>query len=140
MGELRFNTGVLVWNVNDTTEISFNPASQQFIERFLDMMEKCLKINEAEDGKKDGKDRREAFRTGRKKDAEISAEIDGLFGDGKAAQLFTWGPTAWADGVPVWFRFAMEILRVIKGEVTTQKAQTSSRLEEYMEMFKEYLN
>lgn len=139
MEKLEFSTGTITYQVNDTTEITFNPAAQQFVERFLDMLERCLKVSESDEGKST-KDRKDAFRIGKKKDEAITAEIDGLFGAGKAAQLFAWGPTAWAGGVPVWFRFAMEILKTIKSEITTQKAQTSSRLEEYMEMFREYLN
>ena len=141
MRELKFGGGNRTFTVNETTEITFNPAARQFIDKFLDTMESCIKISEQTDTQKARveKDRRAVFEIGKEQDEKISAEIDGLFGQGKAAALFPWGPTAWADGLPEWLCFCLTILDTIKEEVSKQKSQGSPRLAEYMEKYKEYL-
>lgn len=140
MNALSFGSGVKTYTVNETCEISFNPASSQFAQKLLDTVDRCQQVMD-ETKKKQAAveaDKAAVFELAAEQDGKISEHIDSLFGPGKSAQLFTWGPTAWSDGLPVWLNFCMAILDEVAQNVTQQQGQASERMQEYMKKYEKY--
>lgn len=141
MNTLSFASGNKTYQVNDKVEISFNPASQRFVDEFMDYMDKCTELSQAAEDKKNKveNDKQAVREIGRELDREIAAAIDGMFGDGVAAALFPWGPaTAWGDGFPEWLNFSLAIMDEIAENTEEQHKQTDPRMQKYLDKYKRY--
>lgn len=140
MNNLSFGDGRKTYTVNGSVEICFNPASARFAGTLLDMVDHCQNImNEVREKQlKVEADKAAVFELAKEQDDRIGAEIDSVFGTGKAAQLFPAGPTAWADGLPVWLNFSMAILDELNENINEQKQQAEPRLAEYMKKYEKY--
>ena len=82
MRELRFDTGLVSYKVNDGPENTFNPGDVAFVKRFYDLMEVLTDKQDAVSKTDENAD--DVFTMTEKYDAEMRQDIDGLFGEGCA--------------------------------------------------------
>ena len=89
MPELRFETGLVEYELNGAAKVSFNPTDSAFVERFFntfDELDKNQEVYKAEVEAAEGK--REIFDIARKLDKEMRAMIDSAFGQPVCEALF----------------------------------------------------
>lgn len=136
MNSLNFATGVKTFAVNDgAVEISYNPTDHLFVERifttFTDLAEKY------ESGKdKKFTDNKAFFEYARARDCEVCEEIDGLFGDGVASDLFCGvSSCAMADGLPLWCNFMLAIIDTVPAELSAQIKASKPRVDKYLKKY-----
>lgn len=140
MNALSFGNGSKTFVVNESVEISFNPASSQFCKELMDTVERCQQIMEQTKAQQERveADKKAVFDIAQEQDAKICQQIDNLFGTGKAAQLFPWGATAWSDGLPVWLNFCLAVLDEVAQSVTEQQSKAEPRLQKYLDKYQKY--
>lgn len=140
MKELQFDTGLVTYKVNGSCEITFNPGDIGFVKKLFDLFdrlssrqEESEKLNEEElDGKA-------LFEITDRMDADMRAEIDGLFGTGISKALFpNISVFALAGGFPLWANFCMAIIDEIDGNLAQEEQKARARVDKYMKKYKSY--
>lgn len=140
MKELQFDTGLVTYKVNGSCEITFNPGDIGFVKKLFDLFdrlsgrqEESEKLNEEElDGKA-------LFEITDRMDADMRAEIDGLFGEGICAALFpNISVFALAGGFPLWANFCMAIIDEIDSSLAQEEQNARARVDKYMKKYKSY--
>lgn len=133
MKELSFETGVVEYQVNGGEVIRFNPADNRFVERLHGLFEKLgsaqqeIPENEA------------VFERIREKEAEMRADIDGVFGEGTCRKVFPGvGVYALAGGLPLWANFLLAVLDEVERVMHEQQRAANPRVEKYMEKYAAY--
>ena len=103
MEDIRFDTGIVEFNLNDAIKVYFNPTDSAFVERIFDTFDELDKKQEAykaEIDKCSGK--KEIFEIARRRDAEMREMVDGLFDKPVCSALFGgMNVYALAGGLPV---------------------------------------
>lgn len=137
MRELRFDTGLVSYKVNDGPEITFNPGDVAFVKRFYDLMEVLTDKQDAVSKTDENAD--DVFTMTDKYDAEMRQDIDGLFGEGCADALFpNVSVFALAGGFPLWANFGMAIVDELDANLAREQQQGRERLDKYMKKYKSY--
>lgn len=135
MRELNFDTGVVEYRVNGGTVIRFNPADTGFVERLHDLFEKLGREQEAlkaDEG---------VFDQIRSREAQMRADIDGVFGPGTCQAVFAGvGVYALAGGLPLWANFLLAVLDEVADAIGQQQKAASPRVEKYMEKYAAWQN
>ena len=138
MNEIRFDTGIKTFNVNDCCEIAFNPADNDFVNRLYNTLDALSKIQDKE--QPEDMEPAEIWKYAQEKDKEIRSYIDALFGDGKADLLFSGVSTlALANGMPLWLNFFFAILDEIDETVKAQTAETDKRVKALNDKYGGYM-
>lgn len=133
MAELKFETGVVDFDVNKKTKISFNPTDSTFVEKLFNAFESLDKRQEAYKAEVERTaNKREIFDTARKMDAEMRETIDGIFDHPVCADLF--GPMnvyALANGLPVWCNFMLAVMDEVDTTFAREQKATNPRIQKY---------
>ena len=88
MNALNFPIGVKTFDVNDgAAQISFNPTDVNFVSALYDLFAECAERYETDKDKK-FENNTAFFEYVRQRDAEVSDDVDRLFGEGAAAAVF----------------------------------------------------
>ena len=128
MKELRFDTGVVEYQVNGGAVLRFNPADTNFVRRLHDLFEELGREQEQVEGG--------VFDTIARKDAAMREKLDGLFGPGTCQAVFgELGLYALAGGLPLWANFLLAVLEEVEKAVDDQQQAASPRVAYYMEKF-----
>lgn len=133
MPELKFETGLVSFTVNDKAEVTFNPTDSFFIERLFNAFDTLDKKQDAykEEIEKVG-DKREIFEIGRRRDAEMRELIDGVFESAVSADIFgSMNVYAMADGLPVWCNFLLSVMDKIDTTFAREQKATNPRIAKY---------
>lgn len=133
MPELKFETGLVSFTVNDKAEVTFNPTDSFFIERLFNAFDTLDKKQDAykEEIEKVG-DKREIFEIGRRRDAEMRELIDGVFEAPVCAEIFGgMNVYAMADGLPVWCNFLLAVMDKIDTTFAREQKATNPRIAKY---------
>ena len=78
MAEIRFETGLVSYNLNDVCEVSFNPTDSAFVERLFHTFDTLDRKQDAYKAEIENvSDRRKIFDIARERDAEMRGMIDG---------------------------------------------------------------
>ena len=89
MPEIRFETGIVLFKLNDATEVSFNPTDSAFVEQIFNTFDELDRKQEAYKAEIDRcADKKEIFAIARRRDAEMRDMIDGLFAKPVCTALF----------------------------------------------------
>ena len=80
MPEIKFETGIVSFKLNDAAEVSFNPTDSAFVEQIFNTFDELDGKQEAYKAEIDRcADKKEIFAIARRRDAEMRDMIDGLF-------------------------------------------------------------
>lgn len=133
MPELRFETGLVEYDLNGSTKVTFNPTDSVFVERLFnafDELDKKQEIYKAE--VEAAKGNREIFDVARRRDEEMRAMIDELFGQPVCEALFGgMNVYAMADGLPVWANLMLCVMDEVDTSFAREQKQTNGRIAKY---------
>lgn len=138
MAEIRFDTGVVAFNINDAVTIEFNPTDSEVVEKIYNTFEELDKKQDAYKAEVERcADKKEIFEIARRRDQEMRDMLDGLFGKPICALLFgTMNVYAMADGLPVWCNLMLSVIDQIDTTFSRQKKLTDPRIKKYTERWK----
>ena len=138
MPEIKFETGVVSFKLNDAAEVSFHPTDSAFVEPIFNTFDELDKKQEAYKAEIDRcADKKEIFAIARRRDAEMREVLDGLFGKPICEPLFgTMNVYALADGLPVWCNLMLAIIDQIDTRSLQERKGTSARIEQYTKRWK----
>lgn len=130
MGALNFETGRKTYTVNGNCEISFDPADINFVNRFMGLMERMEK-QQSEPAKEVGN----VFAEFERRDKEMRAEIDEVFGEPVCDKVFgrtnVFSP---AGGLPLCVNFLLAIVDEIDA-ASEQETKPSEKLTAYIQKY-----
>lgn len=133
MKELRFETGLVAYDLNGAVQVTFNPTDSAFVERLFDTFDALDKKQEAyraEVGKI--AESREVFEIARRRDAEMRAMIDETMGQPVCDALFgSMNVYAMADGLPVWCNLMLAIMDEVDTSFARERKATDPRIQKY---------
>lgn len=130
MGVLNFQTSRKTYTVNDSCEISFDPADINFVNRLFDLMEKMEKIRGEE-----SQDVENVFKIAAQKDKEMRAEIDAVFGEPICEKVFgTTNVLSPAGGLPLCMNFLLAVIDEVDA-ASEAETKPSARVDAYMQKY-----
>ena len=130
MGALNFQTSRKTYTVNGNCEISFDPADINFVNRFMGLMERMEKQQS-----EPAKEVDDVFAEFARRDKEMRAEIDEVFGEPVCDKVFgrtnVFSP---AGGLPLCVNFLLAIVDEIDA-VSEQETKPSEKLTAYIQKY-----
>lgn len=130
MGALNFQTSRKTYTVNGNCEISFDPADINFVNRFMGLMERMEKQQS-----EPAKEVDDVFAEFARRDKEMRAEIDEVFGEPICDKVFgrtnVFSP---AGGLPLCVNFLLAIVDEID-VVSEQETKPSEKLTAYIQKY-----
>lgn len=137
MPEIRFETGVVSFKLNDAAEVSFNPTDTAIVEQIFNTFDELDKKQEAYKAEIERADKREIFNIARRRDAEMREMIDNLFAQPVCTALFgTMNVYALADGLPVWCNLMLAVIDQIDTSFAAEQKKTNPRIAKYTAKWK----
>ena len=137
MKELKIATGVEIYKLNDSVEVSFNPTDAAFGEKLFnafDTLDKRQESYKAEVGKAEGK--RELFDVVRKLDGEMREIINDVFEFDVCSGLFgELNVYALAEGLPLWANLLFAIMDEMDETVMREKKAMNPRIAKYTKKY-----
>lgn len=133
MKELRFDTGLVSYKLNDAVEVAFNPADMAFVERLFNIFDTLdKKQSEYDKEKAENIDARQFFDTARRLDGEMRGMIDEVFGQPVSDALFGgMNVYAFAGGLPVWCNLMFAVMEEIDSGIVQEKTALNPRIQKY---------
>lgn len=133
MPEIKFDTGLVVYDINGQCQVSFNPTDSAFVERLfntfdtLDQKQEAYKAEIEKMG-----DKRKIFEVARARDAEMREMIDGVFSVPISERLFGgMNVYALADGLPVWCNLLLAVMDHMDSAFAREQKRTNPRIAKY---------
>ena len=138
MADIRFDTGVVPFDLNGKTTIEFNPTDSVIVEKIYNTFEELDKKQDAYKAEVEKcANKREVFDIARRRDQEMRAIIDDLFGKPICDELFgSMNIYALADGLPVWCNLMLAVIDQIDTTFSRQQKLTNPRVAKYTEKWK----
>lgn len=138
MKELNFETGLVEFDINGKTTVSFNPTDSNFIERLYATFEELDRKQEQykADIEKMA-DKRKVFDYARERDEEMRGMIDDVFGAPVSDALFGgMNVYAVAGGLPVWCNLMLAVMDEVDSTFAREQKATNPRLTKYTAKYK----
>lgn len=138
MAGITFDTGVVSFDLNGKTTITFNPTDSVIVEKIYNTFEELDKKQDAYKAEieKCG-NKREIFDIARRRDQEMRAIIDDLFGKPICDELFgSMNIYALADGLPVWCNLMLAVIDQIDTTFSREQKATNPRVAKYTAKWK----
>lgn len=133
MNALNFETGLVSFSVNGKTEIAFNPTDSNFVERLFrafDTLDKKQELYREEVAKLS--DKREIFEVARRRDEEMRALLNEVFGVDVCGPVFGgMNVYAMADGLPVWCNFLLAVIDEVDTTFAREQKAINPRIQKY---------
>lgn len=138
MEDIRFDTGIVEFNLNDAIKVYFNPTDSAFVERIFDTFDELDKKQEAYKAEIDKcADKKEIFEIARRRDAEMREMVDGLFDKPVCSALFGgMNVYALAGGLPVWCNLMLSVIDQIDTTFARERKLTNPRITKYTERWR----
>lgn len=133
MKELRFETGLVTYDLNGNAQVTFNPTDSAFVERLFNTFDALDKKQEAYKAEVEKvADKREIFDIARRWDAEMRAMIDETMGQPVCEALFGgMNVYAMADGLPVWANLLLAVMDEVDTTFAREQKTTNPRIQKY---------
>lgn len=138
MSNIKFESGLKTFTINEAIEVSFNATDGTFVERIYKVFDTMDKKQEdyGKRAKKDA-DPREVFELMRERDKEARELIDGLFNAPVCEAVFgRMNVFALADGLPVWANLLLAVMEEIDSAVAREKKATDATVKKYTNKWK----
>ncbi len=133
MPDIRFETGLVAYDLNGACQVCFNPTDNGFVERLFqafEQLEKLQQEHEREVGHVE--DFSAFFQHSRERDKGIREVLDSLFGAPVCQAVF--GPMnlyALADGLPVWCNLILSVMDEVDTSFAREQKRSNARLAKY---------
>lgn len=134
MRELKFESGLQEYRLNDKCTVYFNPTDPTFADRIYTAFDNLKE----KQGKRDVENMptEEIFAYLRQLDAEMRAVIDGVFEQEVCKPLFgSMSVYASAGGSPVWMNFMLSVIDELDESIKREKAFHSEKLSKYTKKY-----
>lgn len=133
MAEIRFETGLVSYNLNGVCEVSFNPTDSAFVERLFHTFDTLDRKQDAYKAEIENvTDRRKIFDIARERDAEMRGMIDEALGAPVCDALFGgMNVYAMADGLPVWCNLMLAVMDEIDTSFAREQKRMNPRIAKY---------
>lgn len=140
MEELRFETGLVEFSVNDGRIVRFNPSDLGFIETLYDLVAKIDAISSDMAKKKDkADDPAKFFDIARSGDKRMRDAVNSVFGDGFCEEVFDGvRVTAMAGGLTVLENFIFAVIDRMDDSVKENMAQRNDKIAKYTAKYQKY--
>ena len=130
MDVLNFQTSRKTYKVNDGCEISFDPTDIGFVNRLFDLMRKLEGQKGTEVQNSD-----EVFAVAARRDKEMRADIDALFGEPVCDKIFgTTNVFSPAGGLPLCMNFLLAVIDEVDAASETA-TKPSARVDAYIQKY-----
>lgn len=138
MKELRFETGLVSYDLNGRAEVQFNPTDLSFLEKVFAAFDALdEKQNQYEAERAQMNEPRQLFQFARKIDGEMRELIDAALGENVSGEVFGgMNVYAYAGGLPVWCNLLFAILDESDSTFTLEQQQTNPRMQKYLSKYK----
>lgn len=138
MAEIRFDTGVVAFDLNGKTTIEFNPTDSVIVEKIYNTFDELDRKQEAYKAEVEKcANKREIFDIARRRDEEMRDIIDSLFGKPVCADLFGgMNVYALANGLPVWCNLMLAVIDQIDTTFSREQKATNPRIKRYTEKWR----
>lgn len=138
MADLRIETGVVPFTVNDKVTIEFNPTDAEFVEKIFDVFNSMDERQERyQTLVQKTANKKEVFEIARRESNEMREVIDALFEQSVCEPLFgKMNVLALADGLPVWANLMLAIFDQIDTTFAREQKATNQRIKKYTERWK----
>lgn len=135
MADLRIETGVVSFNINDKVTIEFNPTDAEFVEKIFDVFNSMDERQERYQALvQKTANKKEVFEIARRESNEMREVIDTLFEQPVCEPLFgKMNVLALADGLPVWANLMLTIFDQIDTTFILERNKTNPRIRKYTE-------
>ena len=137
MAEIRFDIGVVRYNINGAVEVNFNPTDLEFAKRLFATFDALdEKQQEFEQFRGETADAKALFEFDRKLDGEMREILDGLFDVPVCEALFgNMSCYAFANGLPVWCNLVLAVMDEMKVSYAAEQKKTNPRLQKYLDKY-----
>lgn len=134
MAEIRFDTGIQPFQINDGVSVEFCPTDSDFAKKLWDLFEELESMqHEYAKRSEHETDAKKIFDLAHQFDKEIRDKIDAIFGKSICADVFKTNVLALGDGLPVWANLMLSILDQMDTNFDIEKAKTNARVKRYTE-------
>lgn len=133
MADIRFDDGLVSYNLNGKIDVCFNPTDSNFVEQLYKAFEELDKKQESYKAEieKIG-NKKEIFDFARQRDAEMRRMIDALFDAPVCDAVFgEMNVYALSKGLPVWCNLMLAVMDEIDTTFTREQKATNPRLAKY---------
>ncbi|MCI9484976.1 MAG: hypothetical protein HFH27_11060 [Clostridiaceae bacterium] len=133
MAEIRFDTGLVSYDINGKATVCFNPTDSAFVEKLFRTFDTLDQKQEAYKAEINGlADQREIFEIARARDKEMRGMIEEALGAPVCDAIFGgMNVYAIADGLPVWCNLMLAIIDEIDTSFAREQKKTNPRLAKY---------
>ncbi len=138
MPEIRFDTGLVTYDLNGACQVTFNPTDSSFVERLLSAMEAMDKVQEEHNAQMEkDEDSGELFRKARERDKDMREILDRAFDVPVCAALFgEMNLYAMADGLPVWCNLVLAVMDEVNAAAQRERKRIDPRLAKFTAKYK----
>ena len=133
MSEIRFDTGLVRYNINGAAEVVFNPTDAAFVERLFKTFDTLDQQQEAYKKEIESvDDKRKIFGIARERDTAMRSMIDEALGAPVCDNLFGgMNVYAMADGLPVRCNLMLALIDEIDTSFADEQKKTNPRIAKY---------
>lgn len=138
MADIKFDTGVVSFNLNGKATIEFNPTDSVIVEKIYNTFDELDKKQDAYKSEIEKcANKRDIFDIARRRDQEMRDMIDGLFEKPICSDLFGgMNVYALADGLPVWCNLMLAVIDQIDTTFSREQKRTNPRVAKYTDKWK----
>lgn len=137
MPEIKFDTGVQSFQINDGVSIEFNPTDEDFMAKLYTTF-KELEARQREyaarmdaEQKKNETDLKQIFELSHQFDKEIREKIDTVLEKPICDEVFKTNVMALSGGMPVWANLMLAIIDKMDGSFDAEKIKLRARVKQY---------
>jgi hypothetical protein len=140
MPEIKFDTGLVTYDLNGKAQVSFNPTDSAFVERLYKTFEELDKKQDAYKAEVERiADKKEIFEVARRRDGEMRQMIDEALGAPVCDAVFGgMNVYAMADGLPAWCNLMLAIMDEIDTSFAREQKLTNPRVSKYTAKYQKY--
>lgn len=133
MAEMKFETGLVDYEINGVCTVRINPTDSEFVEKLFDCFTDLDKKQmEYRDEIEKCGDKQRIFEIARNRDREMRVMIDGILGEGICDKLFgSMNVYALADGLPVWCNLMLAVMDECDSAFAREQMRTNPRITKY---------
>jgi len=135
---IRFDTGVVEYNINDDVTVRINPTDLSFVERVFQTFDAMDAKQEAYNAAVEAeKETAGIFRIAREMDEEMRGMIDDVFGAEVCGPVFgNVSVYALSDGLPLWANLMLAVIDEMDVAFAREKKATNPRIRKYTAKYK----
>lgn len=136
MPQIKFDTGIVDFVLNDTVTVSFNPTDMAFIAKIFNAFDALDEKQEEYRKQLVNADGMDAFKIANQMDAEQREIINTVFGFDICTGLFgKMHVYAAGDGLPAWCNLLLCLIDQMDEAFTAEKQKTNPRLQKYISKY-----